>query len=322
MDSSSGYLPLPLNQYVGVKFRPTDQQLLHYLYSKINGQPYFQGAIFDFDLYGGTEPWEIWQSFKGIDGEDLYFFTKLKRSTKNCGQLSAHISRKIGLANGTWSGENSATPIFANEDDEQIIGYRKRFRYENDQVEEHHGEWIMHEYRLHQSYLAYQDVDHNYVLCRIRKNERAKRKLEIRELQQPNKKRMTAPKIYPNKRLKTKAKESCLVDQLQPIEPRLMIRQTIYNSNIMPDKTTCEDISVVDHVPNMTANQHNVYTPLMATNIESNNLGTGLNLGDLNDDEWMNCINLDELNDVHFPFYTEGNFDEIKHRVFSKFDER
>jgi len=128
MDSSTGCLTLPLNHYVGVKFRPTDQQLLHYLHCKTYGLPYFQGSVFDFDLYGGTEPWEIWKLFEGIDGEDLYFFTKLKRSITNSGRLSAHINRKIGLANATWSGENSPTPIFANDAEEQIIGYCKRFR--------------------------------------------------------------------------------------------------------------------------------------------------------------------------------------------------
>uniref|UniRef100_A0A1S3B941 NAC domain-containing protein n=1 Tax=Cucumis melo TaxID=3656 RepID=A0A1S3B941_CUCME len=286
MDSSSGYLPLPFSHCVGVKFRPTDQQLLRYLCCKIYDQPYFQGAVFDFDLYGGIEPWEIWQSFKGIDGEDLYFFTKLKRSTTNSGNLSTHINRKIGSANGTWSGENSATPIYANEDDhEQIIGYRKRFRYENDQLQEHHGEWIMHEYSLHQDHLKCQGVDPNYVLCRIRKNERAKRKLKVqRELKQPNKKRIMAP------------------DQLQPINHGVITRETIYNSNIMHDMTTHQDTSVVDHVTNMTTNQDN-------TNA-STSLGALCLTCTPTNDEWKDIINLDELDDIDFSSYVPNNFDE------------
>ncbi|XP_022963780.1 NAC transcription factor 25-like [Cucurbita moschata] len=135
---------------VGVRFRPTDQQLLQYLLWKIHDQPYFKRAVLDCDLYGDMEPWEIWLRFGGTDGENLYFFTKLKRSTNNSGRLSVHINRKVGLTNGTWSGENSANPIFAAKTDKTIIGYCKRFRYENAQLPEHHGEWIMHEYSLHQ----------------------------------------------------------------------------------------------------------------------------------------------------------------------------
>ena len=117
--------PLP----VGVKFKPTDQQLLQYLNFKIHALPYFKGAVLDCDLYGEIEPWEIWLRFGGINGEYLYFFTKLKRLTNNSEHLWAHINRKIGLANGTWSGENSASPIFATKTDKQIIGYCKCFRF-------------------------------------------------------------------------------------------------------------------------------------------------------------------------------------------------
>ena len=54
----------------------------------------------------------------------------------------------------------------------------------------------MHEYSLHQGYLAYQYVDPNNVLCQIRRIERAKRKLEIPcELQQTNKKRINTKNL-------------------------------------------------------------------------------------------------------------------------------
>ncbi|XP_023511529.1 uncharacterized protein LOC111776332 [Cucurbita pepo subsp. pepo] len=168
--------------------QPTDQQLLQYLHWKIHDLPYFTDIVFDCNLYGGIEPWKIWLRFGGIDGERLYFFIKLKRSTNNSGRLSAHINRKVGLANGTWSGENLVKSIFATKTDKQIIGYRKCFRYENVQLSEHHGEWIMHEDSIHQV------EDSNYVLCRLSKNERLKRKLgKNLELQRHSKKRITRP---------------------------------------------------------------------------------------------------------------------------------
>ncbi|CAK9323664.1 unnamed protein product [Citrullus colocynthis] len=287
MDSSTGCLtltlnhyvgvkfrPMPLNHYVGVKFRPTDQQLLHYLHCKTYGLPYFQGSVFDFDLYGGTEPWEILKLFEGIDGEDLYFFTKLKRSITNSGRLSAHINRKIGLANATWSGENSPTPIFANDAEEQIIGYCKRFRYENEQLQEHHGEWIMHEYSLHPNYLTCEGADPSYVLCRMRKNERVKRKLERPELQQPRKKRITAPKISCNERSKTEANERA---EFVRTEQRVMTPEMIYNAPVVPDMSTNQDVNVVAHMPDMTTNQDNIDQldmPLMLTN-ESTSFSIG-----------------------------------------------
>lgn len=92
--------------------------------------------------------------------------------------------------------------------------------------------------------MAYQDVDPNNVLCRIR-NEKTKRKLEIHcELQQPNKKRITAPR--PN----TKAKKRRCVDSLHP---SLMTCETIYNPNVK--MSTHQDTGVVDHVFNMTVDQ-------------------------------------------------------------------
>ena len=143
----------------------------------------------------------------------------------------------------------------------------------------------MHEYSLHQDHLKCQGVDPNYVLCRIRKNERAKRKLKVqRELKQPNKKRIMAP------------------DQLQPINHGVITHETIYNSNIMHDMTTHQDTSVVDHVTNMTTNQDN-------TNA-STSLGALCLTCTPTNDEWKDIINLDELDDIDFSSYVPNNFDE------------
>ncbi|XP_022145828.1 protein BEARSKIN2-like [Momordica charantia] len=135
---------------VGYNFEPSDQSLLEdFLFNKIYGYKYLQGPVSDCDLYGHSEPWEICESFGGIDGEDLYFFTKLNRSTNNSGQLSAHVTRKVGLAGGNWSGENTPESIFSTKY-QRDFGYCKRFRYENDRLPANHAEWIMHEYSLHE----------------------------------------------------------------------------------------------------------------------------------------------------------------------------
>ena len=105
-----------------------------------------------------------------------------------------------------------------------------------------------------------QDVNPNYVLSLIKKNERAKRKLEMWiELKLLDKKRTTTPKISHNEWLKTKTKKICFVDHLQLIDQVVVITcETIYNSYIMHDMTTHQDISVVNHISNMNTTQGNV----------------------------------------------------------------
>ena len=166
-------------------------------------------------------------------------------------------------------------------------------------MEEHHGEWIMHEYSLHPDYLRCEGVDPNYVLCRIRKNQRAKRKLETEsELKQSNKKRMKVREISNNERPKAKTKTKKRCDELQPIDQRAIICETIYNSDIRHDVNTHQDITVVDHVPNMTTNQDNIN--------ENTSLGTK---------EYVPCMSTDnelrdEFNNVDFSTYFQNNFNE------------
>ncbi|KAJ0098912.1 hypothetical protein Patl1_21790 [Pistacia atlantica] len=128
----------------GVKFRPTDHQLIsHYLVNKIFGLPFSHHPIIDCDLYGTQEPWEIWEFYK-------------KKSRKR-------FCRRIG--SGCWQGEDAPQEI--QTDDDTVIGSKKRFRYEKKESE-HDGEWIMHEFSL----LGHDE----YALCRIRKNDRPAKK--------------------------------------------------------------------------------------------------------------------------------------------------
>ncbi|XP_044473981.1 NAC domain-containing protein 41-like [Mangifera indica] len=149
--------------FPGLKFRPTDDELIgHYLHHKIFcGLPLYRYFnIKDCDLYGSQEPWEIWEFYKRNSGddEDLYFFTVLKKKSSN----GKRICRRIG--SGSWMGEDAAKEIQTNG---KVIGSKKRYRYEN-KGSEHDGGWIMHEYSL--------SGHDEYVLCRIRKNDRPAKK--------------------------------------------------------------------------------------------------------------------------------------------------
>ncbi|XP_008245708.1 PREDICTED: NAC domain-containing protein 74-like [Prunus mume] len=168
------------NLPVGYTFRPSDDQLLeHYLLKKNSGEPLqYENVIPEMDLYGKIEPWDIWHECGGhklAKGEDLYFFTKLK----SLGDKDTRVARTIG--SGTWKGENSGTTVSDPNNKEKDLGIWKRFHYENPKSVQD-GCWIMHEYSLHPSLVKTKSNSTNqFVLCRIRKNDRGKGKLTTAE---------------------------------------------------------------------------------------------------------------------------------------------
>ncbi|CAL9017957.1 unnamed protein product [Prunus brigantina] len=166
-----------VNLPVGFKFRPSDDQLLgYYLLNKVRGTSFmYDNVIPEMDLYGKIEPWDIWHEYGGHNnlakGEDLYFFTKLK----SLSDKDSRVARTIG--SGTWKGENSGTVVSDPKNEESDLGIWKRFHYENPKSVQD-GCWIMHEYSLHPSLVK---PTNQFVLCRIRKNDRGKRKLRTAE---------------------------------------------------------------------------------------------------------------------------------------------
>ncbi|XP_031259160.1 NAC domain-containing protein 101-like [Pistacia vera] len=177
---------------VGYVFDPTDCELVgFYLSKKIANQliPGIDYFIPEYNLYGSKEPWQIWNFFKPRlgeerDGQDLYFFTKLKKKTLK----GSRIDRSVGT--GTWQGEDGGTEIVSNN---QRIGSKKRFRYENKDSNQHGG-WIMHEYSLDSSLLL-PDQHNNYVVCRIRKNHLALKKNNRRKCQEVDSEKKKKSKV-------------------------------------------------------------------------------------------------------------------------------
>ncbi|VVA33570.1 PREDICTED: NAC [Prunus dulcis] len=169
-----------VNLPVGFKFRPRDDQLLgYYLLNKVRGTSFmYDNVIPEMDLYGKIEPWDIWHEYGGHNlakSEDLYFFTKLK----SLSDKDSRVARTIG--SGTWKGENSGTTVSDPKNEENDLGIWKRFHYENPKSVQD-GCWIMHEYSLHPSLVKPKPNSTNqFVLCRIRKNDKGKRKLRTAE---------------------------------------------------------------------------------------------------------------------------------------------
>ena len=58
-------------------------------------------------------------------GQALYFFTQLKKASPK----GSRFNRKIGI--GAWQGEDGAKHVLAVGSEDQIVGFKKSFRYES-----------------------------------------------------------------------------------------------------------------------------------------------------------------------------------------------
>ncbi|XP_062175739.1 NAC domain-containing protein 41-like [Alnus glutinosa] len=136
---------------LGFRFMPTDEELIsHYLVKKVKGEELSWDGIPDCDLYGEKPPWEICG-----DQEKVYFFTTLKKLSKN------RVSRTAGC--GVWH-ENCTVKIYDNRGD--IIGARKLFNFNvKEGSTTKNSNWIMHEFSL----VGEQQQGTNLVLCSLQK---------------------------------------------------------------------------------------------------------------------------------------------------------
>ncbi|KAK9929568.1 hypothetical protein M0R45_026662 [Rubus argutus] len=129
------------NQLPGERFCPMEDELvLLYLKPMLNGQkvPGRGRVVFDCDLYGHQEPWEIWETYKTRRpndlrlNKDLYFFTQHKKM----GLTDSRIRRTVG--SGTWRADDSGKIVNSVETG-LVVGLKKRYSYKNE-ASVHHGE--------------------------------------------------------------------------------------------------------------------------------------------------------------------------------------
>ncbi|KAL6218074.1 hypothetical protein ACLB2K_011291 [Fragaria x ananassa] len=142
---------------VGFRFHPTERELVGYfLRNRASmGSEFRPGTVVECrDFYGKTEPWVIWDSHGGPgldEGESLYFFTERHRlhGTGN------RFNRKVG--SGTWSAQR---PLKVEQNGE-VIGMKREFRYERGSHPDQNNCWLMQEFEM--------DVNDSLVLCTLRK---------------------------------------------------------------------------------------------------------------------------------------------------------
>ncbi|PRQ18898.1 putative transcription factor NAM family [Rosa chinensis] len=172
------------NQLPGQRFCPMDDELvLFYLKPMLSGQnvPGRSRVVFDCDLYGQQEPWEIWEAFKTRRphdlrlNKDIYFFTQHKKMSST----DKRVRRNVG--SGTWKGDDSGKPV-RSVDSGCVVGLKKRYTYKNEDSV-HNGCWILYEFYLDRSLRDKKQKVKDCVLCLLRKNGEPKTKIEKKRKQ-------------------------------------------------------------------------------------------------------------------------------------------
>ncbi|KAM1249055.1 hypothetical protein ACFX2I_031782 [Malus domestica] len=156
-----GYYGMPL----GFRFHPTDQELVSsYLRDRaLSGKPLGNPFVHEFNLFGQTPPWVVWEQFGGnsLLDQDLFFFYELRSRSDSDSRSKRRIE-----AGGTWS-ETSSDKVLGL--DGIPIGDKGHFRY-NNKGSNNNGGWLLEEYSLLSNVVAGPRV----VLSRLKRNLRSR----------------------------------------------------------------------------------------------------------------------------------------------------
>nr|ABO36626.1 hypothetical protein LYC_68t000011 [Solanum lycopersicum]ABO36634.1 hypothetical protein SUNLYC_67t000004 [Solanum lycopersicum] len=147
----------------GVRFRPTDEQLIRYLIKFVVSKNYVCKDIEFEELYGSKKPWELLEDSSGTK----YFFTKLKKR-------DTRFSRTL-VGGGSWKGKSKGKSIGAKK-----IGMKKTYNYEENKKDVVNDvSWIMKEYSLddkvikllsNRGVMKHKDVVLCYIRCKVKKS--------------------------------------------------------------------------------------------------------------------------------------------------------
>lgn len=156
-----GFIQPTLPLGMKIWFSPTDSQLVRYFLVSNFASNFI---IYDCNLFGQDEPWEIWDKYSGLFSYPpvLYFFIS---SLKKMGYKGRGCNFDRTVGSGTWNQKEASKVVYDNDDQERNpIGRKRKLRYVN-QGSIHHGEWYLEEYTSL--------VDECAILL-LRKNERCK----------------------------------------------------------------------------------------------------------------------------------------------------
>ncbi|OIV92157.1 hypothetical protein TanjilG_18729 [Lupinus angustifolius] len=151
----------------GFRFHPSDEELIvHYLRNKVTSSPLPASFIAEIDLYK-YNPWEL--PGKALFGkEEWYFFTTRDKKYPN----GVRPNRAAG--SGYWKATGTDKPILTSCDMKNIGVKKTLFFYKGYHPKGSKTEWIMDEYRLHDSMISNSKQRGSMrlddcVLCRVKK---------------------------------------------------------------------------------------------------------------------------------------------------------
>ncbi|KAJ6417205.1 hypothetical protein OIU84_003002 [Salix udensis] len=170
----------PIQLLPGYRFNPYDDELVRfYLYPKLTNPCFATSApVRDCSLYA-YQPLQIWNTFHRIHGEDVFFFTDLRKMSP---KSNNNVSRKIAGGPATWRREDKDHHIRVQIDKNySVTALRKGFSYRNTQPHQPGCKWTMYEYSL-------PSLSEVTVLCQLRRKDNDK----THQSTQKNKKRKRA----------------------------------------------------------------------------------------------------------------------------------
>uniref|UniRef100_K3ZDH6 NAC domain-containing protein n=1 Tax=Setaria italica TaxID=4555 RepID=K3ZDH6_SETIT len=145
----------------GYHFVPTEQELLSYLRSKIEGQEQPLAVVNEVAILD-WQPGSLVEAYKGYGENKWYFFTVREPSSSNKEEEPNRKVRVPGVK-ATWKATGSVAPIAAarakqqddggkpaeeeEEEEKVIVGTKRVLIYQSSDAEED-GKWSMHEYIL------------------------------------------------------------------------------------------------------------------------------------------------------------------------------
>ncbi|KAJ6305406.1 hypothetical protein OIU78_020863 [Salix suchowensis] len=149
----------PQNLCHGYRFSPDIQELVkYYLYPKVTNPLFTPSApVRDCDIYA-YQPLQIWNAFHRIHGEDVFFFTNLKKKSPD-----SKVTRQIAGGPATWRREDRVNDFSVTIDDHcSVTATRKGFSYKSREPGHHGCRWTMYEYSL-------PSLSEVTVLCQLRR---------------------------------------------------------------------------------------------------------------------------------------------------------
>uniref|UniRef100_A0A6N2N1Q0 NAC domain-containing protein n=1 Tax=Salix viminalis TaxID=40686 RepID=A0A6N2N1Q0_SALVM len=114
------------------------------------------------DIYA-YQPLQIWNAFHRIHGEDVFFFTNLKKKSPD-----SYVTRQIAGGPATWRREDSDEDFPVTIDNHfSVTATRKGFSYKSREPGHHGCRWTMYEYSL-------SSLSEVTVLCQLRRKDDSK----------------------------------------------------------------------------------------------------------------------------------------------------